>query len=186
MQIGLDNLVYAVMTNDETEVYGQVKAIKGIKEADINPRTSVVNDYSDDVLSDSVESLDGIDVTIVNKDIPTDVLADWHGHEIDESGVLIKSSNDSAPYIAIGFRSQKKDKKYRYKWLYKCKAQLSQESAKTKGEKIEYQSKTTTFTAMPRKKDSRWQATADEGDTGLSAQVIQKWFESPYGETKQA
>lgn len=182
-QIGLDNLVYAIMTSEEEETYGTVKPVKGIKSADINPRTSTVNDYSDDMLTDTVEALDGIDLTIENKDVPTAVLADWHGHEVDSKGVLVKKSNDKAPYIAIGFRSLKSDGKYRYKWLFKCKAQLGQEISKTKGDKVEFQSKTTQFTCMPRQRDKQWEATANDGDTGIDAGVITNWFKAPYGET---
>ncbi|MDA3732108.1 hypothetical protein PBV87_11500 [Niameybacter massiliensis] len=182
-QIGLDNLVYAVMTDIDAETYGTVKTVKGIKSADINPRTSTVSDYSDDVLTDTVESLEGIDLTIENKDVPTEVMADWHGHTVDSKGVLVKTSNDIAPYIAIGFRSLKSDGKYRYKWLFKCKGQLGQETAKTKAEKVEFQSKTTQFTCMPRLRDKQWEATANEGDTGLGAEVITNWFKAPYGET---
>lgn len=184
--IGLDNLVYAIMTDEKTETYGAVKQVKGIKSADINPRTSSASDYSDDMMTDTVESLEGIDLTIENADIDTDTLADWHGHTVDESGVLIKSVNDTAPYIAVGFRSKKSDGKYRYKWLYKCKAQLGQEQMKTKAEKTEFQSKTTQFTCMSRIRDGQWQASANEGDTGLGADVITNWFKKPYGETTGA
>ena len=182
-QIGLDNLVYAIMTDEKAETYGEVKAVKGIKSADINPRTSSASDYSDDQMTDTIEALEGIDLTIENSDVDTDTLADWHGHTVDESGVLIKSSDDRAPYLAIGFRSKKSDGKYRYKWLFKCKAQLGQEQMKTKAEKVEFQSKTTQFTCMPRIRDGQWQASADEGDTGLGSQVISGWFSKVYGET---
>lgn len=180
--IGLDSLVYCVMTDIEAETYGEVKAVKGIKSADINPRTSQTANYADDMMIDSSEALEGVDVTIENADVPTSVLADWHGHTVDENGVLIKKSSDIAPYIAIGFRSLKSDGKYRYKWLYKCKGQLGQESAKTKAEKVEFQSKTTQFVAMPRQRDAQWQVSADEGDTALGADVITNWFARPYGE----
>lgn len=181
-QIGLDNLVYAIMTDEKAETYGEVKAVKGIKSADINPRTSSASDYSDDQMTDTVEALEGVDLTIENADVDTATLADWHGHTVDGKGVLIKAAKDRAPYIAIGFRSRKSDGKYRYKWLYKCKAQLGQEQMKTKGEKVEFQSKTTQFTCMPRIRDGQWQASADDGDSGIDSGVITNWFAKPYAE----
>jgi len=42
------------------------------------------------------------------------------GHSVT-GGVLIKKSTDTAPYVALGFKSKKSNGSYRYVWLYKGK-----------------------------------------------------------------
>lgn len=183
MQIGLDNLVFFPMTDEAAETYGAPIILSEVKSANINPRTSSTAEYADDMQVDEVEALEGVDVTIENTFLPTDVLKLFHGATVDEKGVLIYSATDAPTFGALAFRSKRRDGKYQYQVLYKCKAKLGQDAYKTKGEKVEYQSKTTTLVAMPRKKDTKWRAQAVEGDTNLGTDVITNWFKSPYGET---
>lgn len=183
--IGLDNLVYTVMKDEKLETYDTVKQVPEIKMAKISPKSEIVKDYADDQQVTAIQCLTGIEFTVENTDIDSAVLADWHGHTVDAKGVLIKKSSDKAPYIALGFRSLKADGKYRYKWLYKCVASLGDEELKTKGEKPELQSKTTTFSCIPRKRDKQWQSSVDDGESGLATEVIANWFKAPYGETSK-
>lgn len=182
MRIGLDNLVYFPMSDVTAETYGTPIPLKEVKSANINPRTSTVAEYADDVQVDEIEILEGIDVTIENTDLTTEALKTIHGLTVDESGVLIYKDGDTAGFGAIAFRSLRRDGKYQYQVLFKCKAKLGQDAYKTKGEKVDLQTKTTTFVAIPRKRDKQWRAQAVEGDTSLGATVIQNWFKVPYGE----
>lgn len=183
VRVGLDNLVIWQMTDEEAETYGSVMPLPEIKTADINPRTSSDPEYADDVQVDELESLDGIDVAIESRYLTTEAEALIHGHSVDDKGVLVKKDGDKAPFLAIAFRSKKRDGTYKYYMLPKCKAKLGQEKFKTGGGKKEVQNKMTTFTAMPRKRDKQWELSANEGDKSIGAEVIQNWFKVPYGET---
>ncbi len=41
------------------------------------------------------------------------------GNQIDENGVLVRTAQDKPPYFAVGFKSEKSDRSFRYVWLYK-------------------------------------------------------------------
>ena len=52
-------------------------------------------------------------------DIPLMIQEKIFGNRIDDNGVLVRTAQDKSPYYAVGFRSEKSDKTYRYVWLYK-------------------------------------------------------------------
>lgn len=182
--IGADNLVYAVMTDIESETYGTVKPFKKLKMVDINPTTETVENYYDDQLGETITVFSGCNVTLEVDEDEVDIRADLLGETLDANKVLISKSTDAPQYVAIGFKSLMSDQvNYAYKWLYKGKFSLPQEQAKTKGKTPEMQSRTLTGTFMPREKDKQWQATVKSNQTGIGAKVIEDWFKVPYGET---
>jgi phi13 family phage major tail protein len=61
------------------------------------------------------------------------------GSTVNEDGVLELSASDQAPYVALGFESEKSNGETRYVWLYKGKFSLPETSNKTKADKPEFQ-----------------------------------------------
>ena len=136
--------------------------------------------YADDQAIETAESMGDIEVEVEVNDIPNDILVELLGLTKDANGVIINSSNNTSPYIAIGFRSLKSNGKYRYVWLYKGKFQLPTDNYKTKGESAEFQSTTISAKFVSRTKDGKWKAQVDEDDEGIGVGVVDGWFASVY------
>lgn len=181
--VGLDKLYYAIMTDETTESYATPKAFPGAIQLNVTPTTNSATLYSDDQASEVADSLGDIQVSLNVEDVPTEIQADLLGHTVDEKGVLVKSKNDYAPYVAIGYRRRKSNGKYRYVWNYKGKFRPGAEEAKTKTDTPEFQTPTIEATFLPRVDNGKWQAVVNEDDEGVDATVISGWFNSVYGVT---
>lgn len=185
--IGLDNLVYVKMTDEKAETYDSlIHKIPGIIEASIEPSVNTASLYADDGLHETATSLGQITVSLNIAQIPTKAVADLLGHKVDAQGVLVKSSDDVAPYVAIAFRSRKSNGEYRYKWLFKGKFSLPKESHKTQEENISYQTETIEGVFMRRATDKQWEASIDSDDSTITESVVTNWFTKPYDGTTMA
>ena len=185
--IGLDSLHYVVMDDETLETYSSsVKKIPGIIEANIEPTVNTASLYADDGLHETATSLGEITVSLNVAQFPTEVVSELLGHEVDAQGVLVKTSEDVAPYVAIGFRSRKSNGEYRYKWLFKGKFGLPKEGHKTLEENISYQTETIEGVFMRRHTDKQWEASIDSDDSSVTESVITNWFTKPYDGTTMA
>ena len=85
------------------------------------------------------------------------------------------------PYYAVGFRSEKSDKTYRYVWLYKVRAKPVTENYATKeGKTVTRQTGEVEWTAIKRTHDGRYQAVADEGQNGFTSEKAAAFLSSVY------
>ena len=85
---------------------------------------------------------------------------------IDKNGVWARSAHRKPYYYAIGFRALKANGKYRYVWLYKCRANLITESYETKkGPSHSRQEPEIEFEALRLRSSGVYQAVADEDRT---------------------
>jgi phi13 family phage major tail protein len=178
IQVGLKDLYYAVMTNDET--YDAPVRIAGAIEAKITPSSNTATLYADDGPSETVTTLGEIKVELDVKDVPSVAQAALLGHKLNTDGVLLKSSDDIAPYVAVLFRSKKSNGKYRYVTLYKGKFDLPDQDYKTAEDKPAFQNPKITGTFIKRDKDGLWQAIGDEDETGFDSTKATAWFTSVY------
>lgn len=180
VQIGLRDLHYALLTTDDdtTIAYGTPKKIAGAINAKISPKVNTSTLYADDGPDEVANALGEITVEIQVKDLPLAVQAALLGHTLGDDGVLIKNSDDVAPYVAIGFKSLKSNGKYRYVWLYKGKFQLQEQEYKTQEDTPEFQTPTISATFVKRRHDGSWQAIGDEDETGFTAGAT--WFKAVY------
>jgi phi13 family phage major tail protein len=181
--IGMDKIHYAIMTDEEQETYDTPKPIPGAITGTVSPTTNTETLYADDQAYETASSLGEIELELNVADLPQDVIADLLGATIDANGVLVQSSKDVAPYVALGFRSQKSNGKYRYYWLYKGKFQPNEEEFQTKEDKPSFQTPTITGTFISRKADGKWRARVDEDGVGVKPEVIQNWFTAVYDGT---
>lgn len=145
-RIGCDNLVYAIMTTEETPtsaaVYATPKAAPGVMSINVNPNASQETLFADDGPMETASTLGKIDVEIQKNELTTENRSDLLGHKIDSKGGVVYGDNDVPPYVAIGFRTLKSNGKYRYIWLYKGKFMDPEEKNETKGDSINFQSDT--------------------------------------------
>ena len=178
--IGLKDLVIAPQTKDDETggTYGDLQQVAGAIEASVAPGGEDPNiQYADDIEFDVLYPDPKITLTTKLVDIPLAIQEMTFGNQIDDNGVLIRSASDTPPYYAVGFKSEKSNGKYRYVWLYKCRATPVTENYATKeGTTINRQTGEVEWTAIKRTYDGRYQAVADDdenefdgGETFLSS-----------------
>lgn len=190
-RIGCDNLVYALMTTEDTAetapVYGAVKKAPGVMHVNINPNSSQETLFADDGPMETASTLGKIDVEIQKNELTTENKADLLGHEIDNNGAVVYGDSDVPPWVAIGFRTLKSNGKYRYVWLYKGKFSEPEDQNETKGDSINFQSDTISgqFTRLNKpftvngKTKRPWKYELDQDNEEAKADAITSWFDAP-------
>lgn len=182
--IGLKNVVIAPLTADtETELtYGTVQAVAGAIEASVTPDNTDPNImYADDIEFDTLYADPEITFKLKMADIPLTIQEMLFANTMDDNGVLLRTAQDKPPYFAVGFKSEKSNGKYRYVWLYKVRAKpLTENFATKEGDTITRQNPEVEFTAIKRTHDGRYQAVADEGENGFTAEKANTFLDTVY------
>lgn len=180
--VGLRDLHYAKITNDAdtgTE-YGEIKKIAGAITANMSTAYNTANLRADDGVVATAEAKGVTTVTLNTSDLSKAVKADLLGQTINEDGVLIEGDHDVAPYVAIGWRSEKANGEFRYVWLYKGKFHLPEENYETKQETPAFQTPTLNGQFIARQSDKERKAEVDSDDEEISQSVIDNWFNAVY------
>lgn len=182
--VGLKNVVIAPLTEDTeaTLTYGDLQLMAGAIDASITPNNADPDkQYADDIEFDVLYPDPELSFKTNMADIPLAIQEMIFGNKIDENGVLIRTSTDKPPYYAVGFMSEKANGKYRYVWLYKVRAKPVTENYATKaGTTVTRQTGEVEWTAIKRTHDNRYQAVADEGENGFTAEKGKTFLQSVY------
>ena len=182
--VGLKNVVIAPLTVDteETLTYGELQLLAGAIEASIEPANADPDvQYADDAEFDVLYPDPELTFKTKMADVPLAIQEKIFGNQIDDNGVLIRTATDTPPYYAVGFMSEKSNHKFRYVWLYKVRAKPVTENYSTKeGTKVTRQTGEVQWTAIKRTHDGRYQAVADEGENGFTAENAATFLQSVY------
>lgn len=110
-----------------------VKLARAIK-AKVDEKWSSEKIYSDDGTEEVINSYEGTEIELeVNALAPQDRQILFG--QLYENGFLVKTADDKAPEVAVGWRERKLNGKYDFKWLYAGKfAEGISEEASTKRE----------------------------------------------------
>lgn len=136
--------------------------------------------YSDDGTEEVINSYEGTEIEIeVNALAPQDRTLVFG--QLYENGFLVKSSDDAAPEVAIGWRERKLNGKYEFKWLYAGKfAEGISEEASTKEGKLSPTTKSIKGSFYERSIDNLYEISVDESnllDADTDAKTaISNWF----------
>lgn len=190
--IGLDKLYYAEITEDESgndETYGTPKQLAKAISADLTVELNEATLYADDGQAEAVKEFKSGTLSLGVDDIEQETAAALVGATVDNNGVLVSGSGDSAKYVAVGFRAKKANGKYKYYWLYKVLFGVPATNLATKGDSISFQTPTIEGTIFRRNKvdgkdNHPWKAEATEGTD--NAEIISKWYEAVYEPTYAA
>lgn len=170
-----------IIQNDATGFVTEtpVKLARAIK-AKIDEKWTSEKIYSDDAPEDVINSYEGTDVELeVNALAPQD--RELLFGQLYENGFLVKSADDQAPEVAIGWRERQLNKKYVFRWLYvgKFGEGISEES-QTKEGKISPTTKTIKGSFYERAIDHLYEISVDESnlvDENTDAKTaITNWF----------
>ena len=182
--VGLKNMVIAPLTVDteETLTYGELQLVAGAIEASITPQNADPDvQYFDDQEGDVLYPDPELTFKTKLADLPLIVQEMIFSNKIDDNGVLIRTANDKPGYFAVGFMSEKANGTFRYVWLFKVRAKPVTETYATKeGTSITRQTGEVEWTAIKRTSDGRYQAVADEGENGFTAEKAATFLNTVY------
>ena len=182
--VGLKNMVIAPVTedNETSTTYGDLQRVAGAIEATITPENNDPDiQYFDDVEGDVLYPDPELTFKTKLADLPLIVQEMIFSNKIDDNGVLIRTANDKPGYFAVGFMSEKANGTYRYVWLFKVRAKPVTETYATKeGTSITRQAGEVEWTAIKRTSDGRYQAVADEGENGFTAEKAAAFLNTVY------
>lgn len=182
VRIGLKDLHAAVIAqdNDEGLTYDTPFKIAPAVSASLSPKVSSDAFYADDVAMISTNVLSTVEVEIETADIPFENVAKLLGATVDETtGAVIESAENVAPAVALLWRSQKSNGKYRYYQLCKGTFAVDKDEYKTKEDKIDYQTSKLKGTFIPTTNNGNWRISLDEDDE-KAASTVASWFTSVY------
>jgi len=165
---GIKKLVYAIMTDEVAETYSAVKNAPPLINIKIAPKVDSGTLYADNIAVETATVVGDIAIDFEVQDMPLEVQADFLGHELNAlTGTLTYNVNDKAPYVALGYERTKGNGKSRYVWLLKAKFQEIEEEAKTKEDKVAFQTPKVTGTAIANKAGV-WKRVADDDTKGTT------------------
>nr|DAT23113.1 MAG TPA: tail tube protein [Caudoviricetes sp.] len=185
--IGLDQLYYAKITEDESGIESYASPTKLAKaiSADLSVEMAEATLYADDGAAEIAKEFKSGTLSLGVDDIGSQVASDLTGSTIDNSGVVIAASEDGGDPVAVGFRAKKANGKYKYFWLYRVKFGIPATALATKGDSISFSTPKIEGTILRRNKpDGKgkhpWKAEITEDETGVSASVITNWYKEVY------
>lgn len=185
VKIGLKDVVYALLTDDgeATEgeaVYSAVKDLKGAISANFSPNASNDTLFADDGPYDTASTLGAMTLELNVADLPNDVYAELIGAKIDNTTkVVVNTSDDTPPYVAVGMKVAKSNGEYRYIWYLKGKFAAPDESNQTKADSISWNTPTISGNFLKRVADGAWRFAVDTDDEDVPEEVIDNFFDSP-------
>ncbi|MCR5783613.1 MAG: phage tail protein [Clostridia bacterium] len=191
--IGMDKLFYAEITEDTNghETYGTPVQLAKAISADLSLELAEATLYADDGPAESIKEFKQGKLTLGIDNLGTTVAAKLTGATVDDNGVLVSTSEDAAPPVAIGFRARKANGKYRYFWLYKVVFGVPGTNLATKGDSITFTTPSIEGTVLRRTKPDAqgrcpWKVEVNEDDASVEAATITGWYQSVYEPEFQA
>lgn len=154
-KIGLRNFLYSKL--DENDNVTEPKSLGKAVSCKVAIEKYEAELYADDGIAESDYSFKKGTITLEVDDDGDEVFADILGHKISvaegSSGELVRSSNDTAPYVAVGrilTKVVKGVKTYKVEFLHKVKFKEPDAEEATKGDSIEFKTCTVegTITAL--------------------------------------
>jgi phi13 family phage major tail protein len=176
--VGFDQLFYAVMTDEEAEIYAAPVRLPGARTMTLTPSVESEDLTGDDMIYHTEDALNFYDIELNIAELDTADQAALLGKTIDANGGIIDSTNDVAPYVALLYRRRMANKKYRYTVIYKTKFAPSEEAAETRGTTPVFQTPTISGKAIPLASNSEFRRVYTEGDPGVTPQFLSTFFDA--------
>lgn len=147
-KIGLKNFKYSKL--DENDAVTTPATLGKAVSCQVSIENNSAELYADDAIAESDYSFSKATVTLGVDDEADATFADLLGHTVID-GEVVRSTNDTAPYVALGRIVTKivnGDRKYKVEFLSKVKFQEPNADETTKGATVEFTTSTIEGTAM--------------------------------------
>lgn len=159
--IGLSGLHLARRDEITNEIVaGSTLQVDGLVSAEVEIDITSESIYSDDVVADVITAYAGGKVTVELLGLSLEEYAMITGHEVVD-GIVLDNVNTIVPVLAMTFKSQKSNGKYRYVSLPQVKANVKGESFHTKEDGVEVANIEVEFSIIPME-NGVWRLRADE------------------------
>ena len=151
---GFNTLLYAKLISDDTSgqdgiaIYEPYKKLSGAIEIKPKLNQNSAELYSDTMLVSSDYSVSSTSLTLTVDDDNDDIFCDLIGMIEDGKGGYDASIYDSSVIIGLGYIEIKGKNKYRVKFYPKCKVKPFDSDAKTKEDKVSFQTSSLEVTAF--------------------------------------
>ena len=147
---GVEGLVYAEVTQDDTGTYatGQVKELAGVAEIGRTTSSSSEVHYYDNIPAVVVESTGADTVTINASAVPLPVYAEITGQYYDENTGMLVEQERKKKYFAIGYQTQNTKGETMFIWRLKGTFNVPDETNQTKNEGTDANGQELTFTGI--------------------------------------
>lgn len=131
---GASDLVYAIISKDDTEAYttGEVKHLIPLAELSKSTDTASDSHYYDDVPALNITAEGPDKISIKGALIDLETLAEILGKSFDPDTGLFSDAPANPPYVAIGYKSTNSDGSSYYAWRLKGTFAIPPDNAKTK------------------------------------------------------
>ena len=184
--IGVRDLHFAILESDTKEAvtYQAPKLLANAINISIAPSTSTNTMYASDRAVAIANSMGVVEVELEIDQLDPAVVSELLGIERDDKGVLKYTGDIKAPYVSISFRAPLENGGFRYVQLGKGMFNINEDTYATKGESVEFQTKTISAQFVTREFDNTWKYEADDNDPLVTDQTIfENWFTQVYGST---
>jgi phi13 family phage major tail protein len=181
---GVLDLYYAQMTTEETAtvapVYGTPAVLAKSIEVTITPTYREGKLYASNTQVRNTKKVDTYGVKINADKVAHAIKAILLGRIVDNKGVQHIKGGSNPAKIALGFACTLDDGTKELWWLYKGEFSEPTKSAKTDGEKIEYQTETMEGNFVRRMNDDELAVVVDTANESIGAGVESCWFSAVY------
>lgn len=118
---GIEGLVYAEVTSDDTSEYvtGEVKELAGVATLSKETESSSEAHYYDNIPAVVIDATGADTVTVGTSAIPLETVADITGQDYDETTGTFIEGERTPKYFAIGYKTKKTNGDYVYVWRLK-------------------------------------------------------------------
>lgn len=183
-RINVKNLVYAVLTKDDTQSveYGPIKPFAKIMQIQITPGLATGTLMGEGVKQEVISKLTGLTVNIDINKLPIDVRTEILGIKY-EDGIATERASDEAKEIALGYVVEQTGETSEYIWLLKGRPQPYGNTVQQATENINFSTDSMVIEFVPREHDSEIRKFADSADSAFTKEMADKWFLSVPGST---
>lgn len=149
--VGVDNLVYALITKnlDDEYVAGTPKKLAPAAEVASAPTINSLTTYYDNDAANTYTTEGPSEISVVVSNVPADVLAEILGKDyVEAEGRVYDEGVANPPEVALGFRYNMGKNGYRYYWYHVGTFAGGTEEAATKNENVDAKTYELTYTAL--------------------------------------
>ena len=142
-KIGLSNIVWAELTEgtNGSATYGTPSTFGKAVSSSTDITNNEAELYADDAIAESDYTFSKGTITLGVADDDDTIFAGVLGHTIDSNGEMVRTANDTAPYVGLGRVITKMvNGVYKYKAEFLCKVKFKEpgQEDQTKGESVEF------------------------------------------------
>ncbi len=188
--IGVDRLFLAEITadTDTSTTYGASFEVPGVTAIGVAMNNSNVTIYADDGAFETVNQQGDIDIVCSLAGLSGEKHADVTGGTYNAATGVVENDGTGIPKrYALGYRRQKANGSYRYKWFMKGSFAKPNSSAVSKSNTVSAQPMQYMFRALNRISDGLLERTLDSDDAHLPNGVTEAalnsastgWFSTP-------